>query len=164
MAQPQNRRMFGSVVTPPPQGTLDVTMLVEVPGRRISLNAEPYQLTDDTMTDVAVQWRRQEITSPFVSGSFLVSALQENSTVSVGVYVRGESHLALDSYLDRLMEAFSQFSYRIYFAVGDWDFFEVWTCMPADFTVQTTREFRHARMATLRAEVPRLPTKELVER
>lgn len=164
MPQPQNRRMFGSAVASPPQDKLDVTLQIEIPGRRVDLNADPYQLTDDTMMDVAVQWRRQEIQSPFVSGSFLVSALRENSTVTVGVYVRGESHLALDNYLDKLMEAFSQFSYKMYFAVGDWDFFEVWTCMPADFTVNTTREFRHARMATLRAEVPRLPTKELVER
>jgi hypothetical protein len=164
MPQPQNRTSFGALPVTSPDQKLDIVLQVEMPGRRVDLNSYPYQLTDDTLTDVAVQWRRQEIQSPFVAGSFLVNALQENSTVTVGVYVRGDSHSDLDANLDRLVEAFSQFSYRMYWAIGDWDYFEVWTCMPADYTVQTTREYRHARMAVMRAEVPRMPVTELVER
>ena len=143
---------------------LDVRILVERPdaGDWLSLtDGDVYRVQGDTMAEYRVSMRRQEATNPYVDGTFLVNAVRENIEEAISVYVYSHDHLALVEAVDAVVDAFTQLSYRTYVEIDG--SCQVWSCYAAtEVSVQSGREFKHARMAQVNATVPRLPAVEHV--
>ncbi len=116
---------------------------------------ERYRLEAATLGTRQVTWRKQEATSSYVPGSWVVSAVPETIMETVGVWVYGATPAELRLTLDRLTECFSQLRFFLAWEVEDDSF--VWSCQVADYTVDTRREFQHATMALATFQVPRYP-------
>lgn len=140
---------------------LQVSGKIETPTGWLDLDdGIAYEFEATAFGERGVTWRKQEVTSPFIEGTFVTGAVRENVLEQVNVYVRGESHSQLAQRVKRLTDAFGQLSYRMMLRFDD--VARYWDCQPADYTVVTQREFVHARMALVRAQVPRLPAEEIV--
>jgi len=134
-----------------------VSCRISVPEGQIELNdGERHRLADGTAGARSVQWRRTTVTSPYVNGTFVASAVQDNVQEQVGVYVYGVDNNDLRRLLRDVTEAFSQFEYTLTWEL-DSDAF-AWRCTVADYQVDTRREFQHATMALATFDVSRLPT------
>jgi hypothetical protein len=114
-----------------------------------------FKLDADSTAQRQVQWRRQQVQSPFVHGTFTVRAVMDNVTEIISVLVYGSSNTDLREQLRRLTEAFSQMEYTITWIVDDDTY--AWRCTPADYQIDTRREFQHAKMAKATFQVSRYP-------
>lgn len=116
---------------------------------------ERYRLAGDTLGTRQVSWRKQEVQSPYVPGSWVTSAVPETIRETVSVYVYGSTPAELRLMLDRITECFSQLRYFLAWEVDDDSY--VWSCQVADYTIDTRREFQHSIMALTTFQVPRYP-------
>lgn len=114
-----------------------------------------YELHPDSLTGQQVRHRRMTAQSPYVPGSFTVQSVPENVEERVSVWVRGDSHHDMMTALRVLGEAFSQLQYTMEWTLEDHRFY--WQCQVADYQVESQREFLHARLSRLTAQVPRTP-------
>lgn len=114
-----------------------------------------YRIAAGSFEDQSVSFRRSEVTNPFVEGTFVVNALRENVTESLQVWVEDRPRLPLQDAVEALAAAVSQVSYVMQVQIRS-DVF-TWNCYAADYSVVTKREFIHARMAQVSAEIPRHP-------
>jgi hypothetical protein len=119
-----------------------------------------YAIHGESFAERQQTYRRREINSPWAEGSYPVNAVRENTTETLVVWVKGTSHYEWRVYLDRLTAALEQLSYRIMVRFGDMA--DYWDCFPADYSVQTQREFIHAKLGVVRAQVPRHPANQMV--
>jgi hypothetical protein len=126
----------------------------------LDLNDGPYRLEASAFAERTVSWRKREVQSDYVEGTFIVNAVRENVTETLNVWVRGETHYELAMARERLEDALCQLTYRISFRTSDVT--RYWECSVADYTVATQREFQHACIALVRATVPRHPEEQLV--
>lgn len=135
---------------------MQVSCLITVPGGELEINdGEKFVLGANARASTQVTWRRQDVSSPFVPGTWTVSSVQENVNENVEVYVYASDHGSLRIYLDELVAAFTQHIYTV-----TWDFTEdiyAWYCQRADYQIDTRREFQHSRMAIATFSVPRYP-------
>ena len=139
---------------------LDLTARISAPSGWIDLNYSPYRLEASTFGERSVSWRKREVSSEFVEGTFVVSAVRENVTETLAVWVKGESEFDLQTNLDKLCGALEQLSYRLMQRHGNSAVY--YDCTVADYTVTESREFKHAGIALVRASVPRHPQAEHV--
>jgi hypothetical protein len=134
---------------------LALSCLVSTPLGPLQLEGGPYSLHAETISEVAVTWRKKTVTNPHVEGSFTVHAERENVVVPVSVWVEAATRSALRVAQQAVEDAFSQLHYTITFDVeGDT---QTWQCEAADYTVDTQQAFLMAKTALVRAKVPRLP-------
>lgn len=120
-----------------------------------------YEIHKDTRSQQAVTWRKQEINSPYVEGTFTNEAVRENVVEPVAIYVRGESQFELMTRVKVITDALGQLNFDMEFTVGNAK--ETWHCFASEYTVETQQEFVHGLLAVVRASVPRLPTVAMVE-
>jgi hypothetical protein len=137
---------------------LNVRCRVTTEGGWLDLMSGPYRLSAEAFVEESLSWRRAEVSNPFVDGSWLVSAVKDNITSAVDVYVRAASTAELSGAVAALKAAFSQINYGIEFTVDDVTTF--YQCYAADYSVKTPKELRFSRMAQFSAEVPRHPVAE----
>ena len=143
-------------------GRLPVRVLLQRPnGDWLQLNSGPYQIAGDSFSNRQMQWRRHEVSSPYVDGTFVVNAAAENVVEQLAFYVRGKTHTEMQQAIEVATEALSQLSFTMMVEIGENGVY--WDCSIADYTVQTTREFLHATMAKVTATVPRSPQARAVE-
>jgi len=114
-----------------------------------------YRLADMTLGNRSVSFRRQQATSPYLPGTWTISAVPDTISENVGVYVYGTSNAELRLRLDQLTDCFSQLNYFMSWENEDDSY--IWMCQVADYQVDTRREFQHATMALCTFEVPRYP-------
>jgi hypothetical protein len=138
--------------------TIDIKCRVTTEGGWLDLMAGPYRLSAEAFVEEALTWRRAEVSNPFVDGSWLVSAVKDNITSAVDVYVRGETTAVTANAVEALKAAFGQINFGIEFTVDDVTYF--YKCYASDYTVKTPRELRFSRMAQFSAQVPRHPVAE----
>lgn len=121
-----------------------------------------YRLGGASFEDRQTSFRRSEVSSPYVEGTLLINALRENITETLEVIVEERESMGLQDAVRALGVAFSQIRYVVQVQLRRdlW----TWNAYAADHSVQTRREFVHARLAVVRAEIPRDPhdTYELV--
>lgn len=141
---------------------LDLSAKVQGPSGWIDLeDGLYYQLHSDSFAESAVTWRKEDINAPWIEGSYTLSAVRENTSEPVSVWVRGSTHYEFRMNCEALVAAFSQTSYLFMKRIED--LVEYWTCpSPADYSIQTQREFIHARIGVFKATVIRLPTIQIV--
>lgn len=122
-----------------------------------------YRLGAGSFENQQTTFRRSEVQSPYVEGTFVINALRENVTESLDVIVEERPNLGTADAVRALGSALSQVRYSVQVQIRR----DVWTwqAYAADHTVQTKREFVHARLAQVQAEIPRDPnvTYERVE-
>ena len=139
--------------------SVDVRIMVErlAVGDWLSLtDGDIYRVQGDTMAEYRVSMRRQETTNPYVDGTYLINAVRENVEETLSVFVYAPDHLRLVEAVDAVVDAFTQLTYRTYVEIDG--SCRVWSCYAAsEVSVQSGREFKHARMAQVSVTVPRLP-------
>lgn len=118
--------------------------------------ANGYELHKDSIATKQVTWRKQEVESPWAEGTFVNRAVRGNVTEAMHVWVAGASPFELDQRLTAFTDALGQLQYQVRVRTGD--LLETWTCLPADYTIQTQQEYRFATLALVQATIPRLPT------
>lgn len=114
-----------------------------------------YAVHAESFAQVAQTWRKREVNSEWIEGSFPVSAVRENAQEALVVWVRGYSPADARAYRDKLVDALCQLSFMLMVRRGD--VAEYWQCFPSDYTIEQSREFQHAGVSIVRATVPRLP-------
>jgi hypothetical protein len=114
-----------------------------------------YRLGAESFADRQTSFRRSEVSSPYVEGTFVINALRENVTETLDVIVEDREALRLADAVSALTSALCQVRYTVQVQIRR----DVWTwrAYAADHSVQTKREFVHARLAQVRAEIPRDP-------
>ncbi|HEY5787510.1 MAG TPA: hypothetical protein VIT65_22320 [Microlunatus sp.] len=137
---------------------LEVAFSIQGVGGWIDLEdpASGYVVHKDTRAQQTVTWRKQEVTSAYVEGAFVNEAVREVIVEPLIVYVKGDTILELDQRVTALTDALSQLQFEVRAQLGNLR--ETWRCTVADYTIETTQEYLHATMATVRAQVPRQPT------
>lgn len=114
-----------------------------------------YRIAAGSFENQQTTFRRSEVQSPYVEGTFVINALRENVTETLDVIVEDRARLPLVDAVRALGTALCQVRYTVQVQIRR-DIF-TWQAYAADHTVQTKREFVHARLAQVRAEIPRDP-------
>lgn len=114
-----------------------------------------YRIAAGSFENQQTTFRRSEVTSPYVEGTFVVNALRENVTETLDVIVEDRPTLSLPDAVRALGAALCQVRYSVQVQIRR--DIATWQAYAADHTVQTKREFVHARLAQVRAEIPRDP-------
>lgn len=138
---------------------LDMSVKIETATGWLDLaDGALFDLEATTFDSQSVTWRKQEATSPWVEGSFVTSAVREDVTENLSVYVYGESRSEHMRMRKALTDALGQLTYRILVRVEETAVY--WDCEPADYSITTSREFLHATMCVVKAQIPRKPELE----
>lgn len=130
---------------------LDVTVLISTPEGPLSVNEGIFELAADTFGTVSVTHRRSEATNPFIEGSYTVNSLRENMAVPLNVYVRGKDHAEFQAGIKQLAAAFDQSTFEVQRVVEG--VVETWQCFASDYSINLQREFLHAKMGRLDAQL-----------
>lgn len=107
----------------------------------------------------AMSWRRETVVSPYVHGNTLVGAVKDQLTIPITVQIKGSSASQLDTRLDVVLDAFSQFFYGVGVVIDGVT--KAWLCQPADWSVGEGGKFnKHhlmSKMYEVTLNVPRHP-------
>lgn len=125
----------------------------------LDLMSDPYKLSSESFVDESMTWRKQEVSNPFVDGTWVVNATKDNLSSIVDVYVRGSTTMQTRLAIEALKAAFSQINYGIEFTNDDVVMY--YKCYVADYSIKTPREFRFSTMAQFTATVPMDPNYEV---
>lgn len=120
-----------------------------------------YAIHGDSFASFQQTWRKTEINSPWIEGSYPVNAVRENVTEQLAVWVSGETAREEREYRDKLIATIEQYSYMLMVRFGD--VAEYWNCFASDYSVETQKEFLWAQLSVVRANVTRLPAKQVVD-
>lgn len=128
----------------------------------IELEGGVYSLEASSRSDQATPIRKHEVSSPYVEGTYTTAAVRDNVVENISVYVDGGTPDALYTSVRALRQQLARPSYKI-----EWDWWrnetgtsvyrETWTCFAAQVTVESTQPLMVARLALVRAQIPRLP-------
>lgn len=103
-----------------------------------------------------VTWRRENVTSPFVSGDFEVGAVPDKAAITMAVRVTSTSDAALSSALGTLLAAFTQKTFTLTATIGAASY--SWACRRADYgPVTFDQTLRGHRTAMVPLSIPRSP-------
>ena len=140
-----------------PSTILDIACRLETPTGWLDLeDDEHYELHGDALAQRAVTWRKQQVSSPYVEGTYTTAAVKENVTEALVVLVRGGDPLELADLIAAVTDGFDQMAFQVMLTING--MVEYWTCVePAGYTIEMQREFRHAVIGVIRGEVVRLP-------
>ena len=141
-----------------PDNRLQLACKIETPTGWLDLeDDEHYELHSDSLAQRAISWRKQQVTSPYVEGTYTTAAVKESVTENLVVTVRATDQLELAQLIQALTDGLDQMSYQVMVSVNG--LVEYWTCVePAEYTIEMQHEFRHAMIGVVRANVIRLPT------
>ena len=124
-------------------------------GATLDLNAAPYSLEASTRSELAMTWRKEEVTSPFIEGAYQVSAVRENVTEAVAVWVRTDSYMTMDKAVQDLLGVAERPFFTMTF--GHDGVTESWDCQTCQYSVITEQAYQMAKIALVKLQVPRLP-------
>lgn len=114
-----------------------------------------YELEKSTREEQAVTWRKQEVTNPWVGGSYVVTAVPENVTEKLAVWVTGATHLQLQDRIAELTRRVSQPAFYLDWSLGGVT--DRWYCQYSDYSIRTSQEFLIATTALVSVSLSRLP-------
>lgn len=118
---------------------------------------------DGTRDNVTKTWRKVTAQSPFLGGTYLIHAVPELVSETVGLWIRGVDQAALAEAVSLAETLFTQFSYRIRWVFDGYR--ETWDCQLADINISQSQVWAHNMMAKAQFTVPRMPevTREVFE-
>jgi hypothetical protein len=92
-----------------------------------------YYIDGAGLGDPLRQWRRGYAQSPWVDGKTLVSAVLDQGSLPLAVWVNGSSASTVKTRIDSLAAAVAQFTYTVTVTIGGSA--DVWTADPADWSL-----------------------------
>lgn len=125
----------------------------------LSINDGNYKIMRGGLGPGGITWRRQTTSSPFTHGVLQTNAVKEETTMILGVRVKGSSEDDCQDNIDILLRAFEQYSYFLSADIGGHSW--VWQCYVADSVVgdggaiQPFHMMAHQQEVTL--SIPRNP-------
>lgn len=143
----------------------DVECALSTSGSDLLLHVLPYELEKAFGDKKAVSFRKVEAANRWVEGSVPTSAVKENVSYPMSVYIGGADHAELDQAVRALEAALSQKTFTATVTELDNGLATVtttYTCFAANYAVETTLEYRYATLALVKAEVPTLPSPVVV--
>lgn len=144
-------------VAPP----ISITCKIASPTGWLDLNdGRRYQLEKSSFGESSTTWRKREVTSDYVEGTYVVNAVRENVVETLSVWIYGETYYDVEAAEARLVEAISQLSYQLMFRTNNSASY--YDCTVGDYQTTASHEFRHAGIKLLKASVPRHPDVQLV--
>ena len=117
---------------------------------------ENYIVAAESFASSATTWRRNQVQSPYVAGKFTASAIPDQVTENVTVYVLGESQTELQINLANLIDAVSQIAFELQWSADNAVY--IWQCDSADYTVDWIAANLYARQLSVKLQIPRNPT------
>ena len=114
-----------------------------------------YKVAKGSFENSAVQFRRDEVTNPFLEGKFTVNALRDNVMETLAIYVYADDLATLNTRVDALTDAVRSNQFLVKVTLDNSS--RVWLCYAADYAVNTQMEFLHSRMALVTVTLPRHP-------
>lgn len=125
------------------------------PNGPLDLMAAPYDLEASSFSEWSVQWRKKHAENDYVEGEYLVSAVRQNVTETLAVWVEGATEAEVQAGVAALTAALEQSSYTLSFGVAGSTV--TWSCEPAEYSVRREHTRFHAVQALVVAQVPRKP-------
>lgn len=116
--------------------------------------ANGYQVAKGMQIEDFVQ-RRGEIESPFIPGTYYSHQVRDQTTVSMGVRVTGDTYADIYSRIDTLTSAVLADTYEITMTLEGQQ--SVWTCYRADYAISMRNEGWFAKEVLVGLEIPRNP-------
>jgi hypothetical protein len=140
-----------------PSNALEVSARIQSQLGWLDLQDPPsgYELDATSFVEHSTTHRKVEVSSGWMEGSYIVRSVRENVSEALVVQVTGYTSAELDAKVSALTDALEQISYQIIVSFDNGQ--QIWDCSVADYTVTTSRDFRFAKMAIVKATVPRLP-------
>ncbi|CAB4194630.1 hypothetical protein UFOVP1264_85 [uncultured Caudovirales phage] len=124
-------------------------------------DGEVYRVAKGSFENSATQFRRDDVQNAFLEGKYTINALRENVTETLVVYVKGNTAMEMSESVRKLTDALSQIRFRMEVVIDNAS--RGWWCYASDFTINTSHEFLHSRMAQITAQIPRDPVETLSE-
>ncbi len=119
-------------------------------------NGETYKVSGDgTRETTSKTWRKVTADSPILGGNYLIHAVPEMVSETVGVWVYGTTQTEVNDNLFSLTELFEQYDYRIRWTFDEYR--EYWRCQLADATTARGQVWTHSLMAKADFSIPRYP-------
>lgn len=134
---------------------LNISCRMTTPNGWLELNNGLYRLSAEAFGESETTWRRIEADNPFVEGTWTVSAVRENVTENLSVWVRGNYPEQTSAAIQELLNGLSQRNFGLEVTFDGVTRF--YTCFVSDATVSASGPMRVARMAQVVAQVPRHP-------
>lgn len=137
---------------------LDFAVSITTPGGLLQLEdpLNGYSVHRESLGTTTNGLRRQEISNPYVEGTFVPQAVRDNVTETLSVWIEGATFAEVDERVDRFISGLSQMQYLV--AVRMETLTTTWRCLPADYSIEFSGEQRFSRLALVKAQVPRLPS------
>jgi hypothetical protein len=125
--------------------------------RWVNLNdGEVYKIAGDSTRDSTQKtWRKVVAESPILGGNYLIHAVPEMISETIGVWVYGTTQTEVSDNLFNLTELFEQYSYQIRWTFDEYR--EYWLCQLADATTARGQVWTHSLMARAEFSIPRYP-------
>lgn len=114
-----------------------------------------YRVGAASFNESSTQYRRTEVTSPYVAGSFLVHAVPQNVTETLEIYCYGGTYDEAKYNTEQLIAALTQPMYKIQRQTADET--SLFDCFAADYSVKSSNVYVAANMIPVVFQVPRLP-------
>ena len=142
-----------------------VEMFISDPGSAggwfpLQRSDDKLSLHADTLASRSVTMKRTTASNINIPGTFTVNAVPDNAVENISIWVASDDQDELDNVVDHIIELFTRVSYTL--MVIKRTRTELWTGQAADYTVSTTREYRHADRALLTLQAPILPTRRIL--
>lgn len=121
----------------------------------LDLNDQVNYIVAETLFGGQQSWNRQTVKSPFVDGEFTVHRSMSQRQERVGIQVLGDTQTTLQTNLDALLTALSQFRFNLIWTADSVQ--RTYNCETADYQIDFSRERWMARKVLVTASVPVYP-------
>jgi hypothetical protein len=144
-------------VSEPETGLDYLAVEISYGSRWVNLNdGEVYKISaDQTRETTTKSWRKVTADSPVLGGNYLIHAVPEMVTETIGVWVHGRTQSEVADNLFGLTRLFEQYDYRIRWTTDDYR--EYWRCQLAESAMSRGQVWTHSMMAAAHFSVPRYP-------
>jgi hypothetical protein len=142
----------------PQQDWKDAHFTCKITGPQGWINLDDHQcyiVTADSFANSQTTWRRTQVQGPYVAGKFTVSAVPDQVTEQIGIYVLGTSQADLQQNLADLIDAISQPFFQLMWSMDEAVY--SWDCDTADYSIEYTTPTLFARQITVKLQIPRNP-------
>lgn len=114
-----------------------------------------YELERGSFATRSVSHRSNIVNSEWVAGSYASRSVRDNITEDVSFYVGGATTFECRTRMQAVLEGFEALTYQAIMRIEDYQ--ETWTCIPADYTLESDQPLIAATLVLVRAKIPRHP-------
>ena len=131
-------------VSEPEPGLKYLAVEISYGSRWVNLNdGEVYKISaEGTRDSSAKTWRKVTADSPVLGGNYLIHAVPDMVTETVGVWVYGNSQSEVADNLFGVTRLFEQYDYRIRWTLDDYR--EYWRCQLAEGSMSRGQVWTHS--------------------